>query len=79
MEALENSPQKQERDPESFARVEEQSKAAQEPFWGAVPGKGSYTWRFMGSYKGSFKGPFKGIYRDSIRGIGFRAYLEVHG
>ena len=33
----------------------------------------------MGSYKGSFEGPFKGIYRDSIRGIGFRAYLEVHG
>ena len=33
----------------------------------------------MGSYKGSFKGPFKGIYRDSIKGIGFGAYLEVHG
>ena len=32
-----------------------------------------------GGEKGSFKGPFKGIYRDSIRGIGFRAYLEVHG
>ena len=28
---------------------------------------------------GSLKGPFEGIYRDSIRGIGFRAYLEVHG
>ena len=30
-------------------------------------------------HKGSFKGLFKGIYRDSIRGIGFRVYLEVHG
>ena len=37
------------------------------------------TWRFMGSYKGSFKGPFKGIYRDSIRVLGFRAFLDVHG
>ena len=37
------------------------------------------TWGFRGSYKGSFKGPFKGIYRDSIKGIGFRAYLEVQG
>ena len=39
-----------------------------------------FRW-FMGSYTGSFKGPFKGIYRDrdSTGGIGFRAYLEVHG
>ena len=32
----------------------------------------------MGSYTGSIKGPFKGVYRDS-KGIGFRAYLEIHG
>ena len=25
------------------------------------------------------RAPFKGIYRDSIKGIGFRADLEVHG
>ena len=37
------------------------------------------TWRFRGGYKGSFKGPFNGIYRDSIKGIGFTAYLEVQG
>ena len=33
----------------------------------------------MGSSKGSFKGPFKGIYRDSIRVLGFRAFLDVRG